>query len=449
MAEVTQIPIAQIATYENVRAVDAIVEEAERGYFLNAALLVDQVLRDARIFSVLMTRILGLLGKPVEFEPPKETARATNLAKEIEGYWPRFFPHAALVELIIWGLMLNLGVAQIVEDADGEWTIEVWHPWAVRFDQTTLLYYVTLRGPSGNSEEVSLEQSGDGYYTDKYGTRWVLYLPAGYGNSGRRGLLRNLHHLFLERNWSHRDRSRYSEIFGQPMRVGIVPPGISQEKLDRFADVLSPIGAEPVAIVEQGLEGNRWDVKLVESAGRSTELFQVEIEQLDKEIATLILGQSQSTDGQGGLGTQENAGLDVRTDIMRADADTLSNVIREQFLVPYVAFAYGGDGEQAPWPCWKVEPPDDTKKRAEEFYALMQGLQIAKLQGFPVNVRELLDKHNIPTLTEEEERAMKAEQEAEAQAKMQAQAQAMAQAAQKAQPNGAQKPPAMPMQPVK
>ncbi len=112
-------------------------------------------------------------------------------------------------------------------------------------------------------------------------------------------------------------------------------------------------------VVRQGEEGNIWDVKLLEATGKSHELFDGEINQLDKAIATLILGQSQSTDGQAGLGANAEAGEPVRVDLMRYDGDTLADALRAQFLVPYCEFTYG-DAEMTPWPCWQVEPPEDV-----------------------------------------------------------------------------------------
>lgn len=416
---VSQVSVARICTYDNVRAVDYLIEEAESGYFGNAALLVDQILRDARIFAVMMTRVLGLLGKDLEFDPPKETAHAKKLAEDIEADWPSIFSDAALVDLLTWGLMLGVGLGQVIKDGPA-WTLEVWHPWALEWDTDKRAYFVETRTDTGGRARLEIIPDGKGAYTDAQGTHWVLFTPYGYGNAGRRGLLRNLHRLYLERQWAHRDRSRYSEVHGQPMRFGIAP--LNSEKADRvaFKNSLSFMGAEPVVVAAHGEEGNRWDVKLVEAQGKSTELFQVELEQLDKEIATLVLGQSQSTDGQGGLGTQENAGESVRLDVMRFDGDNLSSTLRAQVLVPYCAFTYGGNGEQAPWPCWDIDPPEDTKSRAEEFKALMDGIAVAKAQGIPVDERALLEAFNVPMLSEADAAKLLAEAEAKKAAELEA-----------------------------
>jgi phage gp29-like protein len=403
----TQLMISGITSYDAVRDVDAIVFEMEQGIFTNSARLVDQVLRDARINSVLNTRVLGLLGKPLEFEPAKDTAAGRRCAEDCETDWPAMFERSALVELLTWGIMQGVGIGQIVEDQE-PWKLEVWHPWALSWDEYDRQYYLQTR----ENSRLYIVADGKGGYRDKNGTRWLLYTPFGYGNSGRRGLLRSIHRLYLERAWAHRDRARYSEIFGQPLRFGIAPDGATKEERTEYKKRLSLEGAEPVVVGNQGTEGNRWDLKLVEASGKSTVLFQEELSQIDKEIATLLLGQSQSTDGQSGLGSNDQAGEVVRLDIMRADGDGMGDTLHGQFLVPYHEFM--GVPLLAPWPKWKIDPPEDRAKKAQEFKTLIDGIVAAKDAGVPIDERAILEDYGVPMISEEEQAAMDAENQQKA-----------------------------------
>ncbi len=415
----TQGMLTALGSYENVRYIDSIIDEMESGYFYNSARLVDRVLRDARLFAVLNTRISGLLGQKIEFEPakgPKQgEGRGNKIADEVEQDWPRMFSRAALVQLLTWGIMHNSGVAQIIEDAD-PWRLDVWHPWALGWDEDKRGYEICTR----ENSRLKLIANKDGTHSDENGGRWVLYTPYGYGNTNR-GILRSLHRLYLERQWAHRDRARYSEIFGQPIRFGIAPANASTALRDEYAERLAPDGAESVIVGQQGEEGNRWDLKLIEASGTSTELFNAEIEQLDKEIATLVLGQHQSTDGQGGLSTRENAGETQFLNVLRGDHDTLVDTLHTQFLTPYCEFTYGA-GALAPWPSWDIEPAEDMAKKATEFKTIVDGLVAAKAAGLPVNAREVLELYNVPLLTKAEEAALVAEVEAKKQAELEAMA---------------------------
>jgi phage gp29-like protein len=403
-----QQPITSIGTWDNVRTIDAIVDEAENGQFANSARLVDQVLRDDRAFSSAMTRILGLLGKPQEFKPWKDTAQGRNQAEELKTMWPDMCEHSSLVELLIWGLMLGVGVAQIIQTHD-PWKIEVWHPCALQWDAYEGCYYVQGR----DSAQLRISPDGKGGFVDDKGHRWVLFTPYGYANAGRRGLLRNLAHLYLERQWAHRDRARYSEIHGQPMRVGIAPTNSTKEERDLYKKKISPLGAESTVVVQQGKkdEGDLWDLKLVEANGKSQELFECEIAELDRAISTLFLGQSQTTDGQAGLGSNDQAGEPTFLKLLQADAVSLTSTLRAQFLVPYYQFAYG-NGDMAPWWCIKVDPPEDTQKKAAELQALVDALVAAQTAALPVDVRATLERFGVDMLTEEEQARMEAEKQA-------------------------------------
>lgn len=402
----TPIMITGVTTYDDVRIIDSIVDEGEQGIFLNSARLVDQVLRDARIYSTMTTRIGGLLGKPLEFEPGdtgdgRKKSTAEKYAEDIKSDWPKMLEHSTLVELLTWGLMQGVGVAQIIEDED-LWRLEVWHPWALTWDEFERQYYIQTREDS----RLYILPDGKGGFRDQNGTRWVLFTPFGFGNSGRRCYLRCLHRLSNERSWSHRDRARFSEIFGQAIRFGYAPENATKEERAEFKKRLR-LGGEPVIVANRGQLGNQWGVELVQTNGTSTELFDVTLTQLDKEIATLFLGQSQTTDGQAGLGANELAGEPVRLDMMSADAEALSGCLRQQFLRPYYEFSYG-DGELAPWPCWRVDPPEDRAKKSLEFKQLMEGIAAAKKASIPIDERAILEDYGVPALSKDEQAAVDA-----------------------------------------
>lgn len=404
----TQVQIGSVATYENVRLIDAIIDESEQGFFLNSALLADQVLRDARVYSTLMTRVGGLLGKPKIYEPAKDTKKGAMEAEEFERTFDCMFEHSALVELLGWGLMQNAGVAQILEDSD-PWKLDVWHPWALGFDEVLRQYYVSTREES----RVYILPDGNGGFRSEDGVRWVLFTPFGFGNC-RRNYLRCLHRLGNERQWSHRDRARFSEIFGQPIRLGIAPAGASKEEKSEYKKRLGLKGAEAVIVAEQGVEGKRWGLELIQANAQAAEqFFNGTLGQLDKEIATLFLGQSQTTDGQAGLGANELAGEPVRLDVMSGDNQALSGCLREQFIKPYWGFAYGNP-EAAPWVSWRVEPPEDGAKKSLQFKQLMDGFVSAMKAGAPVDMRATMEDYGYPMLTEAQQKAIDAEKQKQA-----------------------------------
>ncbi len=392
--------LAQVTTWDKVRSIDAIVEEAEAGLFYSPALLVDLCLRDDRVSGVLNARINGLLGKPVTFTPAKDTAKGRKIAEDVEAEWPRMFDHSALTELLTWGLTLGVGVGQLAWDRSrGPWIprLEVWHPSALRWDQTSRTYIAQT------TDGESTVTPGDG--------RWVLFTPFGYAWPGRRGLIRSLARLFLFRQWTLRDWARYSEVHGMPIRVGIMPGTGDKDADEAFAKSLAKLGAETSITVREGEEGNRYGLRLVEAVGKSHESFAGQLAMLDRAIAVRVLGQSQSTDGQAGLGSNAQAGEPVRADIMRADGVALSAWAESQVLRPYCRFEWGAP-DLTPCPTWDVDPPEDSAKKALELSTLGDALD--KLEKHGVDVRKVLEEAGVPMLSPAQAEAKKAEAEQQA-----------------------------------
>jgi hypothetical protein len=120
---------------------------------------------------------------------------------------------------------------------------------------------------------------------------------------------------------------------------------------------------EAVIRLPQGKDGNKFDLKLVEAASNNWEGFMKLLEHCDDSLAIVWLGQSQSTRGQGGLGSQENAGESTITRIIRKDA-LIAEVLRDQLIKSWAADNYG-DAELAPHLHWQIDPPADEKKVAD------------------------------------------------------------------------------------
>ena len=102
MSGPVQQPVTSIAVWDSIRLAESIIDEADCGYFTNAAYLTERIMRDDRVYSAVMTRIHGLLGKKLEFEPANDRSNGTkarNIAEDIETDWPTIFPHATLIRL--------------------------------------------------------------------------------------------------------------------------------------------------------------------------------------------------------------------------------------------------------------------------------------------------------------------------------------------------------------
>ena len=200
--------------------------------------------------------------------------------------------------------------------------------------------------------------------------------------------------------WARRDWSHYSEAHGQPTRLAIVPQSADKNEKNSFVAKVDRAEAYTTVKLERDSDNKGFDVKLLEATANNHEGFEKLLRHCDIAIAVCINGQNMSTDGLGGLGAQEKAGEPVRVDIKRKDA-LIADVLREQALTWWCLFNYG-QRELTPWPSWDVDPPDDGKALADELNTLADALTKFKAAGAPIDVRAILEAHEVPMLSEAE-----------------------------------------------
>lgn len=403
-----ELPIFGVPPPTLVKAVAAALNQLEQGSFFASAYLWDGMLRDDRLTATLNVRINGLLGSEVDLEPGRDTAKGRKVADDTLEQMARLMPTHQLAHLQRYALGLSVGVAQRlrVQTAKSDYpTLKVWNPRYLRFDWTDRKYHLITE----NRGEIALEQ-GD--------PEWVIYEP--YGPQGwlHGALIRSLAQPWLIRYWTRTWWSRYQEVHGQPIRAGIIPADRKPEDERVFLSQLSTLAHEAVIRLPQGADGNKFDMKLIEAESNNWRGFQELLKHCDDSIAIALLGQSQSTTGQGGLGSQENAGQSTLVRVLRMD-NQLGDVLREQHLKPWVDFEYG-DEDLAPHVKWQVDPPEDQNAAAKTDLAVAQALVQFKAAGAPIDVRDYLEQRGYVLLSEEDHAAQKAKAIEDAQSAMQA-----------------------------
>jgi phage gp29-like protein len=381
--------------WEKVGSITGILQSLEMGIFYDAALLVSQMYRDDRIRAVMNVRIQSVLGCPMHMEPAdEERKKSAKIAETAEECWSEMAPGRELTSLMNWGLQLGVGIARkTYERVDGEWipTIKTWHPGALWYDVANEVYMLNTK--TGTIPIVP----GD--------PEWVLFTPYGHKYARSEGMMRSMAMLYLCRQWAFRDRARHSERHGQPLLQLVVPAESDEKVKDIARRAISALGSETVSVTPQGEPGNQYDWKLIEAKSNAHEVFGAQIEHLDKSIAILALGQSMSTEGVGGLGSQQKAGDTVRRDIMRFDAECLASIGKD-ILGSWTMLNYG-DAELAPYPCYEIDPPEDGLKKAQELSALGDALD--KLAKYGADTRKILEETGIPMLSEEDFAALQEE----------------------------------------
>lgn len=356
--------------------------QLQRGDFSLAAALADAALGDDRVQAVIGTRVNGLLGLPLEFEPADDSARAAEIATLLEEDWWRFAPEPELREWLSYALLVGACAAELVWDVSGRALprLKVWHPSSLRRSDTGQ-WSVRL----ANGKELPITP-GDG--------KWVLLSPYGQRRAGTHALIRALALPWLSKNFAVSDWNTYSEVHGRPTKVGRHPAAASEAEKTQFLTDLRGLASSAAVVVPEG-----WTLELLEAKVGSGEVFGKLIDWADKAIAVAVLGQNLTTDVEGGSLAAARVHENVRQDLLDSDAETLSTTMREQVLVWWAEFNFAAR-DLAPWPDWDASPPADQAQEATAWKTRAEALQgLAALQAqvpLPIDWRAVADHLGVP-----------------------------------------------------
>lgn len=160
----------------------------------------------------------------------------------------------------------------------------------------------------------------------------------------------------------------FLEKFGMPTATGKAPAGRLDD--DNFKAkalaALRAIASETAVLVPEGLE-----VEFLEAARSGAGTYDTMHDAMNAALAKLIVGQTASSQGTPGrLGNDKLQG-DVRSDLVKADADLLCGSFNRQVAAWLTEWNF--PGAKVP-KVWRVtEPPEDMNTRAErdsKVYAL-------------------------------------------------------------------------------
>jgi len=330
-----------------------------------AADLCEWMMGDDRVKAVLDTRTDALLGLPFEVLPAGDGRTGPRAARIIGDEWEESFPEPELKKLLAWGIMLGVGLAQIIwHEVAGMWIprLEVWSPRWLSYDYERRSWMVEAAGPSGLSSSMPSQREpicpGDG--------QWIVYTPEGRSRPWVHGAYRSLARWTLLKQYAQTDWGFYSERLGQGVWVAETDPtkagaatGTETQRKQLAAD-LQTLGRNSAIGLLPGQT-----LKLVESVARSQENFRAQIELADNGTAVSILGQNLSTQaGSGGsIGSATLHGK-VAHGRTRVDGKTLPSALRGQCLVRFGEWNFA-DETVAPRPWWDTKPVDDEKLEAD------------------------------------------------------------------------------------
>jgi phage gp29-like protein len=208
----------------------------------------------------------------------------------------------------------------------------------------------------------------------------------------RGGLARAAGWAYLFKNYVLKDWVTFTEVFGQPLRVGKYHPGASEQDKQALLNAVSRIGTDAAAIMPESMV-----IEFTEAHQEgSSELYERFCEYLDSQVSKAVLGQTLTTEMPNGGGSQAAAQVHegVRRDILNADARRLAATLARDLVRPIVELNMG---PQARYPKIELGLPDDSDVKVfAEVVAMLAD------RGLRVGQKTILDKLGIAAAGEGE-----------------------------------------------
>ena len=208
----------------------------------------------------------------------------------------------------------------------------------------------------------------------------------------RGGLARAAGWAYLFKNYVVKDWVTFTEIFGQPVRVGKYHPGASEQDKQALLRAVSRIGTDAAAIMPESMV-----IEFTEARQNgSAELYQKFCEYLDAQVSKAVLGQTLTTEmpASGGSRAAAEVHESVRRDILNADARRLAATLERDLVRPIVELNMG---PQAHYPKIELGLPDDGDVKVfAEIVAMLAD------RGLRVGQKTILDKLGIAEASADE-----------------------------------------------
>lgn len=397
-----EIPVYGQPPADKLNQIRSLIASIRTGYFNTVSQLADGILQDDRISGALNVRLNTLTSSRIDLLPSDDTTEAAEARDMCNKSFDKMITPQQMSELLRWGLLNGVGFANVCMDtSEEEWIpyIKIWHPRYARYDWATREYKMVT------------ENFGEVFVLHDDPT-WLILEPEGDHLPWMRGLIIPLSYPYLMRSWTVQYWARQQEIHGMPIIAGITPTVADPEDVALFMSQLSTLAFNATVRLPQGVDGNRYDIKLIEPQADLFQGYESFLKYNDASIQILLLGQTYSTSDAGGFGSTENPGRVIRQEIRRKDARCMEKIIRDKLLKPW-AQANLGDAELAPYIRFDIEDKEDQLKKAQQFNTLITACVTAKNNKLPIDIVAVLADYDVPLLSLEERLELEAEEEAQ------------------------------------
>ena len=335
--------------------------------------------KDGHLYSVVQTRLNGLLGLERRVVPPppahKTPGRLTGFLDRALGAIPRF---EEMLRTLLDGITKGFAAVELQwgYGPQGELLVTGWRErpqewFAFSPEQELLLLsppFVRPGGaaPAGAADTPGLEygrsfSAASATFRPPARTFLLLRFGADVRNPCGRGLAQRAYWMYWFKKNALKFWAVYNEKYGAPTAVATCPHGTQEEDLRRLREVLSALQTDSGVILPEGIE-----LSLLES-GRTAgggATYRELLDWCNDEMSKIVLGAT-LTSGEGrrsGSLALGNVHQLVRQDYIESDARLLEAAVNES-LVAWLMELNFPPG--TPRPLWRIDTdsPEDLGAR--------------------------------------------------------------------------------------
>jgi len=285
--------------------------------------------KDLHYLGVLSTRKRAVAQLEITIEAPTDEAKDVAIADEIREFLRRDTLQAELFD-VLDAIGKGISVSEIIwETSASQWRprrIKWCDPRWYRFDPA-----------DGTTVQLQREPGAWGALTP---FKYIVHVAkAKSGLPVRGGLARAVAWIWLFKNFTLKDWVGFSEVFGQPYRVGKYHPSATSDDKAALLRAVASIGSDAAAIIPESMV-----IEFIEAAKTgSIDVYERISRYLDEQLSKGVLGQTTTTEVTTGGGSRAlgevHAG--VKADIRDADAAALAATLNRDLVQPYVDLNHG------------------------------------------------------------------------------------------------------------
>ena len=202
----------------------------------------------------------------------------------------------------------------------------------------------------------------------------------------RGGLARAAGWSYLFKNYVLKDWVTFTEVFGQPLRVGKYRAGATEQDKQTLLQAVANIGTDAAAIIPEAMMIEFTEAKQTGSA----ELYEGFCEYLDSQVSKAVLGQTLTTQmtSEGGSRAAAEVHDAVRRDILTSDARRVAATVNRDLVRPLVDLNLG-PRKRYPEVVLGIPEENDVK----DFAAMIAMLAD---RGLRISQKTVLDRLGLP-----------------------------------------------------